>query len=138
MSRIIATLTPVATLFLLLGCHDATNANWAKTVPGHYVGVANGMKEIIVLNTNGQFQHGFYFQQQKLIDETGQWKFDINSGMIQVSPFTSFYHTDLARMTTTGVARVSDEIGVLRNGKSAPILSQGMNFEFSLHKQSTP
>ncbi len=138
MSRIITSLKTLALLFLLLGCDDASDAKWVKTIPGYYVGEANGMKEVIFINTNGLFHHEFYFLQQKMIDETGQWKFDVNAGMIQVSPFTSFYDADLARITTNGAARVSDEIAVYRYGTSAQKLSQGLNFEFSLHKNSTP
>jgi hypothetical protein len=134
MSLIITSLTTIALLFLLLGCDNVSDVKWVKTIPGYYVGATNGIKEVISLNTNGMFHHEFYFLQQKMVDETGKWKFDVTAGVVQVSPFTSFYNPDLARITTNGVATVSCEIGVLRYGRSAQKISQGLNFEFSLHK----
>jgi hypothetical protein len=122
----------------MLSCDSATEANWIKTLPGRYIGTEKNIREIMILNSDGGFQHLVYLDQAKLLDESGKWKYDIESGMLQVAPFTAFYNVDSAKLMTSGVVRVSDEFAVYRYGKVATKISQSTGFKFSLNKKEKP
>lgn len=129
-------LLPSAATFSLVGCFQGvSDKQWEATVPGMYEGTKGNFREVMYLNTNGRFRHEVFINQELVHSGTGNWSYDVKSGMVQVEPFTSFYDRRTGRIETNGNTVMSDMFGVLRYGKAASRITQSLDTDYSLVKK---
>jgi len=132
----VVSLFGVGAILVLSSCSDKVpDAQWAKTVPGFYDGSQAGFRETLALAPKGTFQHQVYFNRESALSETGKWSFDVQSGIVLVEPFTSFFDKENKKIKTQGVLHDQDAFGVMRYGTAAEKISQSIDFDFVLVKR---
>jgi hypothetical protein len=122
---------------VLVGCDAASNAEWAKTVPGIYKGSQSGFVERVDLRPDGSFRHEVSVNGRSLVAESGRWALDVERGAVNVAPFTSVWD-DASRKLTTHV--IYWNVGVLwvkRHGHAAERISSAVGFEYQLSRTTT-
>ncbi len=132
----VVSLFGVGAILVLSSCSDKiSDAQWAKTVPGFYDGSQAGFRETLALDPKGTFQHQVYLNRESVLSETGKWTFDVQSGIVLVEPFTSFFDKESRKIKAQGVLHPQDTFGVMRYGTAAEKISQSVDFDYVLVKR---
>ena len=134
-SGMVAVLVSTLTL-AVCGCSQGvSDKHWEQTVPGVYEGNLPNFREVLDLNTNGVFRHRVFVREKVVVDETGHWSYRVDTGIINLDPFTSFLDSEKRRITTNGVKRAVGALAVLRYGKAASKISVSHHTYYCLNKR---